>query len=171
FHTKRGRLHSDSEYNAIGVTYWMQEHRELALSFWRYTTALLLRNRVEYSRAGGGVEAGLLLWFGAVQLRRMEELELVRTLYRKRLASNRRGQNVPSWPGPIVRFFLEQIDEKKMIAAADRDEHLCEAHFAAAARAREAGKASAFKKHMTLAAKGDDFYDRYNVFPYFLARQ
>src|SRR5262245_7491515 len=65
FRTPRGRLHSDHEYGAIGVTYWMEGHRELALAFWRYTTRSLAANRVSYAHKGGGIETGLLLWFGA----------------------------------------------------------------------------------------------------------
>lgn len=61
-----GDMHADSEWNAVGLTYWMEGHRKLALSFWRYTTSMLLQNRVSYSHAGGGIESGLLLWFGAV---------------------------------------------------------------------------------------------------------
>jgi tetratricopeptide (TPR) repeat protein len=76
-----GRIYSDNEVNAIGVTYWIEGHRELALAFWRYTTSALLSNRVSYSFRGGGIEAGLMLWFGAVYTKRVEDTELTRSLF------------------------------------------------------------------------------------------
>lgn len=102
----RGHIYSDLEWNFIGLTYWMDAHRELAIDYWRYTTRLLSANRVTYSLQGGGIETGLLLWFGAVHEGVAEDLELVRHLYQKRLASSYWAHDLSSWPGPIARFFL-----------------------------------------------------------------
>jgi len=172
--TRPGRLHCDNEYNAIGVTYWMEEHRELALAFWRYTTRLLSMGRVAYSQVGGGIESGLLLWFGAVHERNEEDIELVRRFYEKRLASKIRSNNPNSWPSPIIHFFLKQIDEKNLIeCASDHHQSLCKAHFAVAARSRELGRHAAYRKHLKLAVPENGakaLYDYYNVFPFFLAR-
>jgi hypothetical protein len=174
FRTRPGRLHSDNEHNAIGITYWMEGHRELALAFWRYTTRSLFMNRVSYSRTGGGIEAGLHLWFGAIHERTEDDIDLVRNFYEKRLVSTHWSHNLKSWPGPIVRFFLKQIDESRLIDDAKTSEHnLCEAHFAVGLRAREQRRYAAYRKHLKLAAfegHGKTFYNFYNVFPYFLAR-
>ena len=174
FRTRAGRLHCDAEYNAIGITYWIEGHRDLALAFWRHTTTLLFMGRVSYSHAGGGIEAGLHLWFGAAHGRNAEDIDLVRKFYEKRLASTFWSHSLTSWPGPIVRFFLKQIDESQLINAAAGSEHnLCKAHFALAARARELRRYAAYRKHLKLAAfagEAKTFYDFYNVFPFFLAR-
>jgi tetratricopeptide (TPR) repeat protein len=174
FRTQPGRLHADSEYNAKGVTYWMEGHRELALAFWRYTTSMLAANRVAYAHMGGGIESGLLLWFGAVHLKTAEDIELVRAFYEQRLKTTMWSHNLTRWPGPIVRFFLKQIDEQKLIEDASGKEHeLCEAHFALATRARELGRYAAYRKHLKLVApeKGAKaIYDFYNCWWYFLAK-
>ena len=88
FHTRLGRLQSDGPYNAIGVTYWMEDRRELALAFWRYTTSMLLRGCASDPDIGGGIEAGLLPpGFVAAHERCEDDVTLVRNLYEKRLAS------------------------------------------------------------------------------------
>jgi hypothetical protein len=174
FRTRPGRLHSDSEYNAKGLTYWMEGHRELALAFWRYTTSMLAANRVAYAHMGGGIESGLLLWFGAVHLRTADDIELVRAFYEQRLKSTMWSHNLTRWPGPIVRFFLKQIDEQKLIEdASGKEQALCQAHFALATRARELGRYAAYRKHLKLAVpekSAKAIYDFYNVWQYFLAR-
>ncbi|HJT34758.1 MAG TPA: hypothetical protein VJ783_22210 [Pirellulales bacterium] len=80
----RGHIYSDLEWNFIGLTYWMDAHRELAIDYWRYTTRLLSANRVAYSLQGGGIETGLLLWFGALAIRSREARR--HAAYRKHLA-------------------------------------------------------------------------------------
>lgn len=174
FRTKPGRLHSDSAYNGIGVTYWMEGHRDLAVAFWRYTTQSLCNNQVGYSTGGGGISTGLLLWFGAAHQKVEEDLNLVRTFYESRLKSTFWSHNLSGWPGPIVRFFRHQIDEQQLMDAAQEDPYqLCEAHFAAGIRARELRRYAAYWKHLAQAAprKGpQELYDYYNVLPYFLAR-
>ncbi len=173
FRTKRGRLHSDSEHNAIGVTYWIEGHRELAGSFWRYTTSLLAQGLVSYSHIGGGIEAGLMLWFGACHTGNELDTNLVRTLYEKRLQSTWWAHSLSPGPGPIVRFFLRQSKECELIEQASNEQELCEAHFAGAIRSREDKRYVGYRKHMQLAGPKvgpraiDDYY---NVFPYFLAR-
>jgi hypothetical protein len=171
FHERPGRLHSDGEYNAIGVTYWMEDRKDLAIAFWRYTTSMLCKGRVSYSHVGGGIEAGLLLWFGAVHERMQDDLALVRNLYEKRLASTFWSHNLTGWPGPIVRFFLESIGEEELLKDARKPHDLCEAHFAIAIRARASRRYAAYWKHIELAAPRESKpYDYYNVWPYFLAR-
>ncbi len=174
-HERPGRLHSDGEYNAIGVTYWMEEKRELAIAFWRYTTNLLLQNRVNYSHVGGGIESGLLLWFGAVHERNEKDIALVRELYEKRIASTHWSHHMTptSWPGRIVYFFLEKVTEQDLLDGVNRPYDLCKAHFALAIRARTVRRYAAYKKHLELAAprrSAAELYDYYNVWPYFLAR-
>ncbi|HET6251723.1 MAG TPA: hypothetical protein VFE47_28820 [Tepidisphaeraceae bacterium] len=173
-HTPSGKLHSDSEHNGIGVTYWIEGRRELATAFWRYTTNSLSANRVAYSHMGGGIEAGLLLWFGAVHTKKQEDIELVRRFYKKREMSTFWSHSLSAWPGPIVRYFLKQIDESRLLEiAAGKHQARCQAHFAAAIRSREVGRHATYKKYLRLAAKGigpTDVYDFYNVFPFFLAR-
>ena len=104
----------------------------------------------------------------------MDDVELVREFYEKRLASTHWSHNLKSWPGPLVRFFLKQIDESRLIDdTASRKQALCKAHFAIAIRAREQRRHAAYRKHLKLAAfegQGGTFYDFYNIFPYFLAR-
>ncbi len=174
FRTRPGRLHANGEQDAIGLTYWMEGHRELAIAFWRYTTRSLSANRVQYAQQGGGIESGLLLWFGAVHEHDAEAVDLVRTFYEKRLVSKFWSHNLTAWPGPIVHFFLKHIDEAKLIeGAAGQRQQLCKAHFALAIRARELGRYAAYKKHLKSVAPGksaSELYDFYNVLPYFLAR-
>jgi tetratricopeptide (TPR) repeat protein len=174
FRTRPGRLQSNGAFDAIGVTYWMEGHRELALAFWRYTTRSLSMNRVGYAQMGGGIESGLLLWFGAVLERNEKDVELVRTFYEKRLASKHWSHNLMSWPGPIVQFFFKNADDGTLIDnAAGLHQQLCEAHFALAIRAREMGRRKAYWGHLKFAAprKGaQEMYEFYNVIPYFLAR-
>ena len=172
--TPRGQLHSNLELDAIGVTYWMEEHRELAIAFWRYTTRMLATNRVSYAQMGGGIESGLLLWFGAVHERDVDDIDLVRLLYEKRLASKFWSHGLTRWPGPIVRFFLNQCDADALVEdASGEPQRLCEAHFALAARAREQRRHAAYRRHLKLAAPSTGakaIYDFYNVLPYFVAR-
>lgn len=171
FGIRSGRLYTDIEYNAIGVTYWMEEYRELALDFWRFTTGELLANRVAYTHGGGGIEAGLLLWFGAVLERKEEDIALVRRFYEARLASSYFAPRLTTWPGPIARFFLEQIDENQLIESASTGgDCRCEAYFALAIRALEQKRHVAAKKRLKEAASGADFNRRFNVWPYYLAR-
>jgi hypothetical protein len=172
FHTKPGRLQSDGPYSFIGVTYWIEERRELALAFWRYTTSLLLKGRVAYSHIGGGIESGLLLWFGAVHEHSDGDLALVRELFQKRLASTFWSHNLNSWPGPIVRFFLEHVSESELLGEVRDAQDRCNAHFALAIRAREKRRYAAYKKHMQVAAEYDDPVRTrlYAPLPYFLAR-
>jgi hypothetical protein len=174
FRTRPGRLHANAAYDAIGATYWMDGHRDLAIAFWRYTTQALCDNHVDYSRMGGGIDTGLLLWFGAVHQKLEEDLNLILTFYESRLKSTFWSHNLSGWPGPIVHFFRHQIDEQQLMDAAREDEqYLCEAHFAAAIRARELRRYAAYWKHLAQSAprKGPhELYDYYNVLPYFLAR-
>ena len=69
FRTRPHRLHADSDFVAIGATYWMEERKELALAFWRYVVSMHLQRRVDYTQAAVGVVPGLMLWFGAVYIR------------------------------------------------------------------------------------------------------
>lgn len=174
FGTEPGRLHSDGETSAIGVTYWMEDHHDLALAFWRYATTSLIANRIGYAHVGGGIETGLLLRFGAACGRHADDIALVKQFYEKRLASTLWSHNLTSWPGPIVRFFLNQIDAKELIASAEEcKQKLCCAHFALAARSRETRRYAMCKKHLRKAASENgevDTYDFYNVLPFFLAR-
>jgi tetratricopeptide (TPR) repeat protein len=173
FGTRPGRLQSDIEYNAIGVTYWMEDHKELAVAFWRYTTSMLYKGRVSYSHIGGGIEAGLLLWFGAVHAHSEDDIALVRKFYEKRLASTFWSHNLTSWPGPIVRFFLESIGEEDLLNEAKKPHNLCEAHFALAIRARAVRRYAAYQKHLELAAprkSPSEVYGFYNCWPYSLAK-
>ena len=173
FHERPSRLHSDSEYNAIGVTYWMEDREELALAFWRYTTNMLCAGRVSYSHLGGGIEAGLLLWFGAVRERNQDDTALVRRLFEKRLASTYWSHNLTSWPGPIVRFFLESISEEDLLNEARNARDLCNAHFALAIRARAVRRYAVYQEHVRLAAQREStsrLCDFYNALPFYLAR-
>jgi hypothetical protein len=173
FRTRQGRLHSNLEHDAIGVTYWMEGHRDLAVAFWRYTTESLFHNRVGYAQMGGGIESGLLLWFGAVHERLEVDVNLVSRFYESRLKSTFWSHGLSGWPGPIVRFFRREIDERQLMDAAREEDNLCEAHFAAAIRAREVRRYAAYWKHLGQSAprkRPDELYDYYNVLPYFLAR-
>ena len=173
FHTRAGSLHSDNEYCAIGITYWMEGHRELALAFWRYTTNLLCENHVSYAGQGGGIETGLLLWFGATYARSPADVELVRKLYQQRLASKHWSHNLSDWPGPLVQFFLENIDEAELLKSAATPTDVCEAHFALAIRARSQGRYAASKKYLKCACETTepfDLYDYYNTWAFILAR-
>ena len=174
FHTKPGQLQSDGEITAIGVTYWMEGHRDLAISFWRYATTSLIANRVHYADMGGGFETGLILWFGAACERNGDDTALVKQFYEKRLASTHWSHSLTSWPGPIVRFFLNRIDADKLIQSAEEcGQKLCSAHFAVAARSRETRRYAMCKKHLKKAAGENievDMYDFYNVLPFFVAR-
>jgi hypothetical protein len=174
FRLRPGRLKSNVEHDAIGVTYWMEQHRELAIAFWRYTTHMLATNRVSYAQMGGGIESGLLLWFSAVHQRNPEDIDLVKQFYEQRLASKIWSHDLGRWPGPIVRFYLNQCDEDALVEGTlGQLQALCEAHFALAARAREQGRHAAYRKHLKLAAPGTgthEIYNFYNVHPYFVAR-
>jgi tetratricopeptide (TPR) repeat protein len=174
FRIKPGHLQSDGEIAAIGITYWMEGHHDLALAFWRYATASLIANRISYAHMGGGIETALLLWFGAAVERIADDIALVKQLYEKRLASNLWSHDLTSWPGPIVRFFLNQIDADELIESAkESEQNLCYAHFALAARSRETRRYAMCKKYLQKAANENeeiDMYDFYNVLPFFLAR-
>jgi tetratricopeptide (TPR) repeat protein len=173
FGTKPGHLQSDGEITAIGVTYWMENHHDLALAFWRYATTSLIANRISYAHVGGGIETGLLLWFGAACERNADDVALVKQLYESRLASTHWSHDLTSWPGPIVRYFLNQIDAGALIGSAEEfKQNLCVAHFALAARSRENRRYAVCKKHLKEAAAENtvDMYDFYNVLPFFLAR-
>lgn len=171
---KPGRLWSNGEYDAIGVTYWMQGHRDLALAFWRYTTRRLFENRVSYAQMGGGIESAQLLWFGAVHERTPEDMDLIQKFYEKRLASKFWSHDLSSWPGPLVQFFLKNIDDQTLLEKAeDGDQQLCEAHFAIAIRSRELCRYAEYRKRLKLVVPRDEpkeIYEYYNVLPYFLAR-
>jgi hypothetical protein len=170
----RGQLHSDLEYAAIGATYWIEGRRELALAFWRYTARLLYQGSVSYSFMGGGIETGLLLWFGATWERLPDDVALVRRLYEKRLASTFWSHSLAEWPGPLVRFFFKEIDEATLIEQASEScSHRCRAHFAAAIRARELRRYSACNKHLKLvvgAGTRPDTDELLFLTEYFLAR-
>jgi tetratricopeptide (TPR) repeat protein len=173
FRTPGGRLQSDIEYNAIGVTYWVEGHKELAQAFWRYTTSSLLANHVSYSHGGGGIGAGLLLWFGAVHNHRDDDIELVRKLYENRQTSTHWAHSLKGWPGPIVQFFFAHIGEDDLLKSTEERQEQCEAHFAVAIRARMQRRYAASKKHLESAGAlepPETFYDFYNVWPFFLAR-
>ena len=173
-HIDRSRLHSDLEYAAIGTTYWIEGRRELALAFWRYTSRLLYEGSVSYSDLGGGVETGLLLWFGATWERLPDDVGLVRELYEKRLASSSWSHRLAGWPGPLVRFLFNEIDEATLIEQASGSRpDLCRAHFAAAIRARELRRHAACRKHLQSAvgAEARPHIDQLQFLPeYLLAR-
>lgn len=184
-----GRVHADGDYAGIGVTWWMEGHRDLAIAFWRYLTKLMRAGRVGYS-TDRGVTTALLLWFGAVLERRPSDVRLVGKFYQKRLEEDseltekvKKGRfrhlveayDQAGWPRPLVRFFLKQVDEESLIKlAADQDsQYLCAAHFAAAIRAYELRRYAAYREHLAQAApeKGAvELDDIYNTWPYFLAR-
>lgn len=178
-HFERSQLHSDIEYAAIGATYWIERRRELALAFWRYTTRLLYQGSVAYSFMGGGIETGLLLWFGATWERLADDVKLVRKLFEKRRGSTFWSHSPREWPGPLVRFFCKEIDEATLIEEATRSGDacragdLCRAHFAAAIRARELRRFSVCKQHLKFAV-GDETRPNLNELAflpeYFLAR-
>jgi tetratricopeptide (TPR) repeat protein len=174
FRTKPGRLQSDGEITAIGLTYWMEGHRDLALSFWRYATASLVANRVSYAHMGGGIDTGLVLWFGAAYERNEDDIALVKQFYEKRLASTHWSHSLKCWPGPIVRFFLGQIDADELIDSAEQSKQkLGAAHFAIAVRSKETRRYAMCKKHLKEATGGNgevDMYDYYNQLPFFIAR-
>ncbi len=186
FRTRPHRLHSDSEFIAIGVTYWMEGRKELALAFWRYVVSMFCQGRVDYVQAAVGVVPGLLLWFGAVHLQSQDDIDLVRKFYEKTQVSGTRFWKADAnhWPGPIIEFFLGNIGEEDLLKKAE-DEHnprqtpdnLCVAHFALAIHARSARRYAAYKKHLTLAAPQKstgadfaDFWDHFNHWPFIIAR-
>jgi hypothetical protein len=175
-----GKLHDNLTADFIGVTYWYECHRDLAMAFWRYTVQSLMANRVSNAQGGGGIESGLLLWFGTAYHGGAADVELVRQFFLERLASRHWSHNLVRWPGPLVRFFLNEIDEAALLQSAEkaepesgRHQYLCEAHFVLAIRAREANRHTAARKHMKLAAedKGPtSVSDYFNLHMWYLAR-
>jgi hypothetical protein len=170
FRVRPGRLQSDHEFAGIGTTYWIEARQDLALAFWRYTTQSLYDGRVHYSRAGGGIETGLLLWFGAVHARRRDDIDLVRKLYKKRLASTFWSHNLTSWPGPLVHFFLKDIGEQDLLKSATNPRELCHAHFAVAIHTRAQGRYAISKKHLRVAADRPNPVEHYDDWCFVLSR-
>jgi hypothetical protein len=115
-----------------------------------------------------------MLWFGAVHVGRRDDIDLVRHFYQKQLTSPSFSDRLGRWPGPIARFFLNEIDEQSLIeGAGDQHQALCKAHFAVAVRARERRRFGAYRKELEMAAPDQgpgEVYDYYNVLPFFLAR-
>jgi hypothetical protein len=175
-----GKLYDNLTADFIGVTYWYECHRDLAMAFWRYTVQSLTANRVSYSQGGGGIESGLLLWFGTAYHGGAADVELVRKLFLARRASKHWSHNLARWPGPLVGFFLNEIDEAALLQSIEKEEHessyhqyLCEARFVLAIRAREAKRHAAARKHMKLAAVDNgptSVSDYFNMHTWFLAR-
>ena len=166
-----GGLHSDLEYNAMGVTYWIEGHKDLALAFWRYTTEVNLLNRVAYACGGSGISAGLMLWFGAVHLNRKDDIRRAKALYEDRLHSTRWGHNLNGFRGLLAGFLVGLVSEPQLLSGTSHASEVCKAHFALAIRARQNRKYAAYRNYIRNAAEAtNDLYECYNTFEYFLAR-
>lgn len=134
---------TDAYEKKIGAAQWLQGRDAEAVATWRSVVADLVRGRYAYSDAGGGVQAGLLPWFGASRLGLGPEMEQA-TEWLRRLCRRPRWT---LWPLPLARFVLDEVPEEQIRLEAAASDSLaprrgCQAAFYAAVAARRQGDAA-----------------------------
>jgi hypothetical protein len=91
---------SDSDFIFLGVSCWLLEEYDEAVSTWQSAA------NTKYTDAAGGVEIPLLLLFASAKLQNEElktqSLKELQTLCKK---------STTSWPGPVANYVLGKLTE------------------------------------------------------------
>jgi tetratricopeptide (TPR) repeat protein len=136
-------MRTDAHEKRIGAAQWLAGREDEAIATWRSVVEDLVRRRYSHSDAGGGIQAGLLLWFGASRLGLGPEMAQALSWLRRR--SRRPGMTL--WPLPLARFVLDEVTEEQVRLEATASGSLaprraCQAAFSAAIAACRQGDAA-----------------------------
>lgn len=136
-------MRTDAHEKRVGAAQWLGGREREAVATWWAVVADLVRGRYAYSDGGGGIQAGLLLWFGASRLRLGPEMARATEWLRWR--SRRPGKTL--WPLPLARFVLDEVTEEQVRLEATKSGSLaprraCQAAFYAAIAACRRGDAA-----------------------------
>lgn len=107
----RGRLGRRIE---LACLHWMLGETDLALSSMRKLAEGILDHSIQYGDNAGGVTQGNLLYYMAVTEHDSDNAEFAL----KYLRSRAKRMAIQSWPGPVARYYLEEVDFGLVLAAA-----------------------------------------------------
>lgn len=89
--------------NELGTALWLLDNKVVAKEIWRASVDGIRYNTIHYADAAGGVEQGLLLWYGGVSTcdpnATEHALAYLEWLSKKKL-------RVSNWPGSLALFAL-----------------------------------------------------------------
>lgn len=94
----------DEGFQWSGVVNWLLDDYEQAVRLWR------MGLDCSYRDAAGGMDLPLFLYFAAVRIPNIEDINSIKQLIRKRLKSPW-AQN---WPAPLGRFVIGKTTEKDL---------------------------------------------------------
>ncbi len=136
-------MRTDAHEKRIGAAQWLGGREGEAVATWRSVVEDLVHGRYSHSDAGGGIQAGLLLWFGASRLGLGPDMDHATEWLRRRARRSR----LTLWPLSLARFVLDEVTEEqvRLEAAASGSlapRRVCQAAFYAAVAARRQGDAA-----------------------------
>jgi hypothetical protein len=89
----------------LGTTLWLLGNKVVAKEIWRASVDGIRYNTIHYADAAGGVEQGLLLWYGGVSTcdpnATEHALAYLEWLSKKKL-------RISNWPGSLALFALDK---------------------------------------------------------------
>ena len=89
--------------NELGTALWLTGNKVVAKEIWRASVDGVRHGTIHYGDAGGGVEQGLLLWYGGVST--SDRNTTLHALdYLERLSKKKRWAGL--WPRPLAHFAL-----------------------------------------------------------------
>lgn len=110
----RGRAGKGRDISCI---YWFLGDRPKAISLMRGLVEGILDGSIQYGDAAGGVQQGTLLYYMGITAHDADSASFALDYMRNR-AKRRFAMGV--WPGPVVRYYLRQIDFPELLEAFQR---------------------------------------------------
>lgn len=89
--------------NELGTALWLLGNKVVAKEIWRASVDGIRYGTIHYADAAGGVEQGLLLWYGGVTTSDPNAIEHA-LVYLERLTNKK--LRISNWPGPLALFAL-----------------------------------------------------------------
>ena len=147
---------SESEFQFIGVAYWLLNNTDKAVEMWKEGL------KSKFKDAAGGVEIPAVLFFAAISTgdKKLEKEAL--KLLKKRVAS----KTVINWPGAIALYLLKRISDAEMLSTIENkssivQKQLCQANFYIAINKKACDEPDAYKKYVYQAAsQGPSSYSK-----------
>jgi len=98
----------------ISCIYWVLGDRAKSIHLMRTLVEGVLDGTIEFGDAAGGVQQGLLLYYMAVTMRDSQAATFAVDYMRNRA----RRSAIQSWPGPVARHYLGEVNFPSVLSAA-----------------------------------------------------
>jgi tetratricopeptide (TPR) repeat protein len=152
---------SDGYLQSVGVAHWLAGRESEAVAVWQDLVLATERGKIQYTDGAGGVESACLLWFAGARLGQENLLGVAQRVLKNKLKTKTgRNWSIDNWPGPVAKFLLGTLDERRLRERIDdvpilRERELCQAEFYIGVRALQLRENVAAKSAFRRAAQLD----------------